>query len=105
MNYHIHHHGTTHTVPFTSFCRATVLHASRSYLVEVERAEAEVRELREALEQSGVTWREKEGTHVCDKCYFSDCPAHCYGTPPVAASAPRTQLDISYDYIQLFDDM
>ncbi|KAK3860102.1 hypothetical protein Pcinc_033819 [Petrolisthes cinctipes] len=105
MNYHIHHHGTTHTLSFTSFCHATVLHASHPYLAEVERAEAEVRELQGALERSGVPWKEAEGTHVCDKCYFSDCPAHCYGTPPVAAPTPTTQLDISHDYTQLIDDL
>ncbi|XP_045596686.1 uncharacterized protein [Procambarus clarkii] len=88
MDYHIRHNTHTETLPFPSFCSAIVATTSRPYQQETSKLEQKVKLLEKALQERGVDIS-SVGPHVCDNCWFADCPAQCYGRAPVVCGSRR----------------
>lgn len=93
MTYHVRHGTETKSLPFTSFCHVVVAGASRPFEEELTRLEEDVRHLKKALEERGVD-TSSVGPHVCDNCWFNDCPVQCYGRPVATVDDRRPGLSL-----------
>ncbi|KAK8741494.1 hypothetical protein OTU49_002244 [Cherax quadricarinatus] len=82
MDYYVRCGTDTKTLPFTTFCSAVVAAASEPYLRETSQLEEHIQRLRTALQEAGVVTSSVPS--VDNYCWFTDCPAQCYGRPVVA---------------------
>lgn len=82
MDYHVRHDDKMLTLPFTTFCDEILASASEPYQQEEARLQEQIKNMKEALQQKGIEVPSGEDNgmpHVCDNCWFNDCPVQCFG--------------------------
>ncbi|XP_071519688.1 uncharacterized protein [Panulirus ornatus] len=86
MTYYIRQGTETKDLPFTTFCHVVEATAYKPFEEEVSKLEEKVKFLKKALEEKGFD-TSSVGPHVCDDCWFNDCPTQCYGKPLIVEKA------------------